>query len=146
MLPGCKNVGDNSKSFLNKDKDPRMPWRDIHTKVSGLAARDIARNFVQRWNFAIRNDKSIAPIELFSEQIELEESLPYQKCKIQVLRSSSKWSFGTEIPEKSIYDASIKLIQSSQHFIYIENQFFISSATSQQKNPQNKILAALISK
>eukprot|EP01080_Neovahlkampfia_damariscottae_P009934 gene9934-2255_t len=146
MISSGKSVGDNLKSFLKRDRDPRMPWRDIHTMVSGLSARDVARNFAQRWNFSRRNEKSVRPMELFSQQKEIKYTLPYTKCKIQVLRSASKWSFATEIPEKSIYEASIKLIQKAQHYIYIENQFFISSSGIKQKNPQNKILAAIITK
>ena len=29
---------------------PRMPWHDIGLGVSGPAARDVARHFIQRWN------------------------------------------------------------------------------------------------
>lgn len=28
-----------------------MPWRDIGVVVHGLPARDLARHFIQRWNF-----------------------------------------------------------------------------------------------
>ncbi|KAH0626010.1 hypothetical protein JD844_000707 [Phrynosoma platyrhinos] len=28
-----------------------MPWRDVGVGVHGLAARDLARHFIQRWNF-----------------------------------------------------------------------------------------------
>jgi len=27
-----------------------MPWHDIGVMVQGLAARDVARHFIQRWN------------------------------------------------------------------------------------------------
>ncbi|OBS80517.1 hypothetical protein A6R68_21282, partial [Neotoma lepida] len=30
---------------------PRMPWHDIGSVVHGKAARDVARHFIQRWNF-----------------------------------------------------------------------------------------------
>lgn len=30
---------------------PRMPWRDLSAAVHGRAARDVARHFIQRWNF-----------------------------------------------------------------------------------------------
>jgi len=44
---------------LNKPEDdcidrhelPRMPWHDIAAVVYGAAARDVARHFIQRWNF-----------------------------------------------------------------------------------------------
>lgn len=28
-----------------------MPWHDIASVVHGKAARDVARHFIQRWNF-----------------------------------------------------------------------------------------------
>jgi len=48
-----------------------------------------------------------------------------------MLRSASQWSLGLNedenILENSIQNAYIELIQSSKRYIYIENQFFISS-------------------
>lgn len=53
----------------------------------------------------------------------------------QVLRSSAEWSHG--IPtEHSIQNAYIEQIQNSEHFIYIENQFFI---TCNVDDPEYKI-------
>ena len=48
------------------------------------------------------------------------------KSEVQVLRSASEWSVGIKKKENSIYQAYIKLIRESQHYIYIENQFFVS--------------------
>ena len=62
-----------------------------------------------------------------------------------MLRSASEWSIGTEddIVERSIQNAYLSLIRDSKHYIYIENQFFISS------NPfgnlvQNNVVDALV--
>ncbi|KAI8891245.1 phospholipase D/nuclease [Backusella circina FSU 941] len=63
-------------------------------------------------------------------------------CKVQILRSSSKWSSDIE-REHSIYNAYIECIAYSKHFIYIENQFFIS-ATQEDKVLRNKIAQALV--
>lgn len=46
-------------------------------------------------------------------------------CHVQVLRSLSQWSGGIST-ERSIQNAYIRLISSAQHFVYIENQFFVS--------------------
>lgn len=48
------------------------------------------------------------------------------KCEVQVIRSICQWS-GSPILETSIHEAYIDLIQNAQRFIYIENQYFISS-------------------
>ncbi|KAD3641539.1 hypothetical protein R6Q59_004158 [Mikania micrantha] len=46
---------DTLKDELNREKYPRMPWHDVHCALWGPPCRDIARHFVQRWNYAKRN-------------------------------------------------------------------------------------------
>uniref|UniRef100_A0A9J7WUT7 phospholipase D n=1 Tax=Cyprinus carpio carpio TaxID=630221 RepID=A0A9J7WUT7_CYPCA len=96
--------------FIDRYKTPRMPWHDIGVLVHGKAARDIARHFIQRWNFT------------------------------KVLRSVCQWSIGSKVHEESIHLAYVSAIQNSKHFIYIENQFFISCA---DKSIHNSIGDAL---
>lgn len=48
-------------------------------------------------------------------------------CNVQTLRSVSAWSAGVAKTESSIHKAMIHLIRTSKHYIYIENQFFISA-------------------
>lgn len=36
---------------IDRGEFPRMPWHDITAVVYGAAARDVARHFIQRWNF-----------------------------------------------------------------------------------------------
>jgi phospholipase D1/2 len=50
----------------------------------------------------------------------------YLALQVQILRSVSDWSIGQEV-EQSILNGWIDAIEKAQHFIYIENQFFISS-------------------
>ncbi|KAA8548972.1 hypothetical protein F0562_000656 [Nyssa sinensis] len=46
---------DTMKDELDRGKYPRMPWHDVHCAIWGPPSRDIARHFVQRWNYAKRN-------------------------------------------------------------------------------------------
>ncbi|KAF7813523.1 phospholipase D zeta 1 isoform X1 [Senna tora] len=46
---------DAMKDELDRVKYPRMPWHDVHCALWGPPCRDIARHFVQRWNYAKRN-------------------------------------------------------------------------------------------
>ncbi|KAM0923435.1 hypothetical protein ACQ4PT_005533 [Festuca glaucescens] len=46
---------DTMKDELDRTKYPRMPWHDVQCAVYGPACRDVARHFVQRWNYAKRN-------------------------------------------------------------------------------------------
>lgn len=56
---------------------------------------------------------------------------PELKCPspdFQVIRSAADWSAGIKYHEESIHKAYISVIENSKHYIYIENQFFISCA------------------
>ncbi|KAF7358545.1 Phospholipase [Mycena venus] len=61
---------------------------------------------------------------------------------VQVVRSVSDWSHGV-LTEHSIQNAYIQLIQEAEHFIYIENQFFIST-TYDKDEVKNQIARALV--
>ncbi|XP_066514900.1 phospholipase D2 [Hoplias malabaricus] len=113
---------------------PRIPWRDLGAVVHGKAARDLARHFIQRWNFTkifkIKYKDKFYPYLLPKSHCTATH-LPFTvpgaaKASVQVLRSVDRWSAGT--CECSILKAYIHTIKNSQHFIYIENQFFITCA------------------
>ncbi|XP_074643651.1 phospholipase D1-like [Tubulanus polymorphus] len=121
--------------FIDRSNIPRMPWHDIGLVVYGRAAQDLARHFIQRWNFT--------KLEKVKENLNFPMLLPksYEKvpvprsvlegtirCNCQVLRSASDWSAGIKYAEHSIQNAYIHCIENAQHYIYIENQFFISIA------------------
>ncbi|KAF2429228.1 phospholipase D/nuclease [Tothia fuscella] len=62
---------------------------------------------------------------------------------IQLNRSCAKWSNGCDI-EHSIANAYIETIKNSEHFVYIENQFFITATVDKQKPIKNRIGAAIV--
>uniref|UniRef100_A0A3Q3X6M6 Phospholipase n=1 Tax=Mola mola TaxID=94237 RepID=A0A3Q3X6M6_MOLML len=122
--------------FIDRHTTPRMPWHDIASVVHGKAARDVARHFIQRWNFT----KLVKPkyrcqsypcLLPKSHTTAGEQRYQVPNCtnaKVQILRSASDWSAGIKYHEESIHNAYVHAIRNSQHFIYIENQFFISCA------------------
>lgn len=61
----------------------------------------------------------------------------------QIVRSCTKWSHGVPT-EHSIQNAYCEIIRNSQHFVYIENQFFITATCDKQKPIKNMIGAAII--
>uniref|UniRef100_A0A672S279 phospholipase D n=1 Tax=Sinocyclocheilus grahami TaxID=75366 RepID=A0A672S279_SINGR len=136
--------------FIDRYTTPRMPWHDISSVVHGKAARDVARHFIQRWNFTkIMKPKYRSLSYPFllpkshSTAIDLKYEVPdCVQTKVQVLRSAADWSAGIKHHEESIHNAYIQVIAKSKHFIYIENQFFISCADN--KHVYNKIGDAII--
>uniref|UniRef100_A0AAX7TRA6 Phospholipase n=1 Tax=Astatotilapia calliptera TaxID=8154 RepID=A0AAX7TRA6_ASTCA len=121
--------------FIDRHKTPRMPWHDIASVVHGKAARDVARHFIQRWNFTKLvkpKYRSLSYPYLLPKSHTTAGEQRYQvpNCiptKVQVSRASD-WSAGIKYHEESIHNAYVHVIKNSQHFIYIENQFFISCA------------------
>uniref|UniRef100_A0A8D0ANP1 Phospholipase n=1 Tax=Sander lucioperca TaxID=283035 RepID=A0A8D0ANP1_SANLU len=136
--------------FIDRYTTPRMPWHDIASVVHGRAARDVARHFIQRWNFTkIMKPKyrSLSYPFLLPKSHSTANELRYQvpncvNAKVQVLRSAADWSAGIKYHEESIHAAYIQVIAKSKHYIYIENQFFISCADN--KTVYNRIGDAII--
>jgi phospholipase D1/2 len=135
---------------MDRSKIPRMPWHDISMQVVGQPARDAARHFVQRWNFlrAKKAPKRLTPYLLPKPDFtpsELEKLKFTGTCEVQILRSCSSWSIGyRDRIEHSIHDAYVKSIQESEHFVYIENQFFVTSTIIGTTTIENKIGDALV--
>ncbi|OTB12732.1 hypothetical protein K445DRAFT_320868 [Daldinia sp. EC12] len=65
--------------------------------------------------------------------------------KIQLCRSCCDWSAGHPT-EHSIANAYINAIENAQHFVYIENQFFITATSDEQHPVENKIGATIVSR
>lgn len=60
---------------------------------------------------------------------------------MQALRSANEWSLGRKNTENSIYNCYLELIYEAEQFIYIENQFFISSTSA--TGVENRVVMAL---
>ncbi|GBC05685.1 hypothetical protein RclHR1_06370012 [Rhizophagus clarus] len=126
-----QNVVDYATSLVDKSQAPRMAWHDISI------ARDVARHFVQRWNF-IKDEKAYDKVKFpfltpKGEYVSTRDESKFRgTCDVQLLRSSAYWSSGIK-HENSIYNAYCHLIRTSKHFIYIENQFFITTTENDPK-------------
>jgi phospholipase D1/2 len=135
--------------MYDRSKIPRMPWHDISMQVVGQPARDLTRHFVQRWNYVLRGRKPTRPTPFLLPPpdylpADLEALGLNGTCEVQILRSASNWSLGLEETEHSIMNAYCKMIEESEHFVYIENQFFITSCETMNVKIVNKIGDALV--
>ncbi|KAK4227459.1 putative phospholipase D1 [Podospora fimiseda] len=167
-----KNVDDWKQNELSKADSGRMPWHDVSMGVIGPCVYDIAEHFVLRWNFVKRDkykrDERYAWLELQGRQGDDEDLIGVQRPKhpvggytlhplsplesknlegrgtvnAQVVRSSTDWSSGI-LTEHSIQNAYIEVINNAQHYVYIENQFFIT-ATGDQQNPIHNTIGRAI--
>lgn len=150
-ISSCDKLDFPWEEKLDRYSHPREPWHDIQIGTSGGCARDLARNFVQRWNHHLKETAAagthpiMKPVsEAAAEVVPAVDPFAFWTttslaCQAQVCRSLSRWS-GNHQTERSIYNAYLYAIEQADHFIYIENQFFISS----QGPIQNKVVDALV--
>nr|XP_022292267.1 phospholipase D1-like isoform X3 [Crassostrea virginica] len=141
------------EDFIDRQATPRMPWHDIGAVVYGKAARDVSRHFIGRWNITkqekCKNNKDY-PL-LLPKAYPADNTLPpsiavsSHEVKTQILRSLSPWSGGIRRTECSIQSAYLHCIESAKHYIYIENQFFITRV-GDKSVIKNKIGDALFSR
>lgn len=186
-----RNVIQHTTAIVDRTTVPRMPWHDVHIRITGDPARDLARHFIERWNY-VKGKKAmhkeehipfllpkpdIGPAEGIGRAAspmtrlrpepraggsplpEISSSTPPCSCPsscsgscsnsnsatmtIQVVRSVSEWSMGTTV-ENGIYDAYLYYIENARHFIYIENQFFVSRSAERQATPiRNRVIQAI---
>lgn len=160
LWPGKDYSNPRVQDFFNLDKPyeemydrtkvPRMPWHDIGMQIVGQPARDLTRHFVQRWNYLLRQRKPSRPTPFLLPPPDFNpadiEALGLDgTCEVQILRSACAWSLGTPNKvEHSIMNAYVQMIATSEHFVYIENQFYISSSEVLGTKIENKINDAIV--
>ncbi|RHY44652.1 hypothetical protein DYB38_011365, partial [Aphanomyces astaci] len=140
-------VNDARENLIDRDHVPRMPWHDVHCSMLGPVVQDVAAHFIERWNFVCsKRDNSLRTDWCVCCRSRRFKYLPksilpwmpdptppatvladggYSPCSVQVVRSVSSWSAGVPT-ESSIHTAYCDCIRAAKHFVYIENQFFIS--------------------
>ncbi|KAL2867169.1 putative phospholipase PldA [Aspergillus lucknowensis] len=168
-----QSVGEWQANELSKAEYGRMPWHDVAMGVIGDCVYDIAEHFVLRWNFIKRDkykrDKGVDWLVLEGRTGENEDLVGVQRpkypagdyvqhpfsplstkhrghqgsCPAQIVRSSADWSSGILV-EHSIQNAYKELITKAEHFVYIENQFFITATGNQQTPILNTIGSSIV--
>ena len=119
-----KNIADykNEKSIWTTIKNYFTSNENINDKQ--------AENFIQIEE--AKNQK------LEKEIYKKYQKLGVSKSDVQVLRSVSNWNTGIKQTEASILKAYYDLIQNAEHYIFIENQFFISKPWADEENKDFK--------
>ncbi|KAL1846391.1 hypothetical protein Plec18167_007927 [Paecilomyces lecythidis] len=168
-----QSVEDWQNNELSKTDYGRMPWHDVAMAVIGDCVYDIAEHFVLRWNL-VKRDKykrsdEVDWLMLEGRTGEDEDLVAVQRpsypcgeyiqhplsplstkprgmqgsVHAQIVRSSADWSSGI-LTEHSIQNAYIESIRNAQHYVYIENQFFITATGDQQAPIHNRIGSAIV--
>eukprot|EP00123_Amoebidium_parasiticum_P007400 comp18098_c0_seq1/m.18733 comp18098_c0_seq1/g.18733 ORF comp18098_c0_seq1/g.18733 comp18098_c0_seq1/m.18733 type:complete len:758 (-) comp18098_c0_seq1:28-2301(-) len=127
---------------------PREPWHDIHCKVEGMVARDLMQNFHERWSrqnssyadalFDVDRSGFIRPEEerwgdgSDSWNVQLLRSIDSEVANFQ--HNEGLVELRGRHVERSIQDAYIHHIRRAEHFLYIENQYFMGSSFGWEKS------------
>jgi phospholipase D1/2 len=169
-----QSVADWKSNELSKAEYGRMPWHDVAMGVVGDCVYDIAEHFVLRWNFVKRDkykrdgrydwlmlqgregrDEDLVGVQRPSHPVGdyiLHPLSPLSGKSLgdkqgtvhaQIVRSSADWSSGI-LTEHSIQNAYSELIRNAEHYVYIENQFFITATGEEQAPIHNTIGRAIV--
>ena len=153
-----KDFGNLDEPFvdqLDRNTDPRMPWHDVQSEIIGHAVKDVAFQFIQRWNFLVKSKyagKEISMIlypeennaDFYERNLKAFGKPEDQFLRCQILRSSANWSSGLPVKECSILKGYVHMIKKSKRNIYMENQFFITSTRENIALIQNDIGKAIL--
>ncbi|QKX59832.1 uncharacterized protein TRUGW13939_06974 [Talaromyces rugulosus] len=165
-----QSVNDWQNNELNKTDYGRMPWHDVAMGLTGDSVYDIAEHFILRWNCVKRDkykrDNKVDWLMLEGREEDITAvQRPKYPCgdyiqhpltplsskprgdqgtvHAQIVRSSGDWSSGI-LTEHSIQNAYSELIRNAQHYVYIENQFFVTATGDQQSPVENTIGRAIV--
>ncbi|KAF4043397.1 PLD-like domain [Phytophthora infestans] len=118
----------------------RKGWIDAHVRIHGPAAKDVASNFLARWNSDYLPCQGLDDdlLEYVNPTYEKLPPLDYAsgnttaklgKQSVQIVRTfSCKYKHYKEFApygENSLFQARLKAIRNAKNYIYIEDQYFI---------------------
>ncbi|KAL1305379.1 hypothetical protein AAFC00_002273 [Neodothiora populina] len=129
-------------NFCKRDKykrDERYDWLTIH----GRTGEDEDLVGVQRPKHPV-GEYLFHPISDISTKAGRPDADNNQgTVHAQLCRSSADWSSGILV-EHSIQNAYCEVIRNAEHFVYIENQFFITATGEDQSPIHNQIGRAIV--
>ncbi|EGZ20022.1 phospholipase D-like protein [Phytophthora sojae] len=115
-------------------------WVDAHFRIHGPAAKEVANNFLQRWNSDYKPCQGLGDNLLDFDNPDYEKLPPIDYASsnttsklghqnIQIVRTfSCKYRHYEEFAprgEQSLFKARLKALRNAKNFIYIEDQYFI---------------------
>eukprot|EP01065_Artemidia_motanka_P014465 TRINITY_DN1839_c0_g1_i1.p1 TRINITY_DN1839_c0_g1~~TRINITY_DN1839_c0_g1_i1.p1 ORF type:complete len:1172 (+),score=237.19 TRINITY_DN1839_c0_g1_i1:99-3518(+) len=162
-LPGGPHRNDfyqNCAADVKPEEGPRQPWQDIHGKLEGVIARDVADNFERRWKTQSSShtllyggateglDAKVKEGRLLprEEDVVFDDKSHPEAWNVQFLRSidhnsdtTRHWGSWETTVEKDIEHAYVNAIMKAERFVYIENQYFMGSSLASDKYSKKDI-------
>ncbi|KAL4809820.1 hypothetical protein BDV18DRAFT_166572 [Aspergillus unguis] len=142
------NLDDWRNNELSRLTTSRLGWEDISVSLTGPAVADICQHFVDRWNF-VHDVKYNADLAGMRDYQRLSPPKPPEfgtgSMNCQLVRSVSHWSNGIAT-ENSLYNAYVDIIENSEHFLYLEQQFFITATDHWPRTIWNRVGEAFVAR
>ena len=135
--PKLKGMFKEIREMFNinvPNEENKINIRDYQDSERGTFYNNFIKNVGQAQSEKIIGKSYITKVIESSEKQTLIQNVNLNffgvgtKSKVQVLRSVSEWCTGMDQIENSILKAYYRLIENSKHYIFIENQFFISKS------------------
>ena len=130
----CGGIDINPNRLDDRDHGVPGPYHDVHARVDGFAAGELARTFIERWDRpAAPGDppRAIRPPLALAAPGALEGLLDDGPDIVQVARtyfgpdpfdSGRKFNFAPN-GERTILDTTLQAISQARRYIYIEDQY-----------------------
>ena len=118
----------NEESEIEESEPPKQSFYDKFIKNVGQSAKNSKggwlKGLIGQQEEEHQLETNVVNVNFFTKGI---------KSRVQVLRSASKWSVGVNKKENSILQGYYSLIDGAKHYLYIENQFFVSKAYNNEE-------------
>jgi len=95
--------GPSEQAVVDRQTQPRMPWSDVQVQLSGMAAYDVALNFMQRWDHIVREgtteckpmpflfpSHSVCDVEQKIGTIDATTGQPFPSVEVQMLTADAR--------------------------------------------------------
>ena len=154
-LRGIPNMKDIREMFnINvPNEDNKININDYGDSERGSFYKNFVENVGQAQSEKLIGKSYISKVIESSQKQSLIQSVNQNffsvgtKSTVQVLRSVDEWCTGMDEVENSILKAYYRLIENSKHYIFIENQFFVSKSydkTEEDSDAGQKSISSIV--
>ena len=128
------------EKLINKDEKKRFTlFSNVKEKVKEKVKDKLNKFNDYKKEHGKEKKMKLKQKAFLSEDDQLKDQSIDMDFNIQALRSVCEWSIGKKQTERSILQGYYKLIDNAKHYIYIENQFFITKSFSEAERADSRL-------
>jgi phospholipase D1/2 len=122
-----RDHGADNSNRINSDQSTYGPFHDIQSYHAGAVAGKLAELFRERWQLACCEKLEI-PRTSARTRVDFPGRLPLTANRVAISRTQARTDDGKQESIQEIRQLFVDAIDSAEHLIYIENQYFSSNA------------------